>query len=490
MKKVVFLTGATGTMGTQTVKKFMDYTDEFELRVLARKTPVNEEKLAPYADRLTIIWGDLLDFDQMTACMEGVDYVLHVGALLNPMATDYPADVVMRTNYGSTLAMLRGIKKFGQEEKTHFVYVGTVEEVGHRSPPLQWGRVGDPLQPPVECYYALSKVASERAVAESGLKYWVSVRQSFQHPNNPLAAEYPIIGMVPPDSFAEHIDSESSGNLMLQICRNAPEEFWGMAYNMGGGEEFRWSHYDYIKQLHGNARNGWEPKWLATQNYHGHFFSDSDRLNELVPYRLKNWQQFLGEEMKFQIKMIKSQPRRTPEESKAENQRICSLPGGTIWAVENNDEDHIRMLYGSREKYEAIPDTWDDIPIVELSHEPTDLDHGYDETKPVSQLGLEDMRQAAKFRGGECLSETMEPGAMMVPLRWRCGLGHEFEARPNTILKLGHWCPHCMNDHWNYFEQARVSPFFAQVWDYLHEGEEPYSYKMESDAAAMEALFE
>ena len=489
MKKVVFLTGATGVMGTQTVKKFMEHTDEFELRVLARPSEVNDQKLAPYGDNIKIIWGNLMDYDLLSRCMEGVDYVLHVGAILNPIANDWPADITLRTNYGSTLAMLRGIKQFHQEDRTHFVYVSTLETLGHRESPKNWGRMGDPLQPPIYCYYALSKVFSERAVAESGLKHWVVVRQCFQNPANPNAVWYPIVGHMPQDNCAEHIDSESAGNLMLQICRNAPEEFWRYAYHIGGGADLRFTNYDLIRALHGNARAGWEPKWYATKNYHGCYFVDSDKLQELVPYRLKDRATFLKEELAFQIQMAKSNPRLTPEETLAKNKRISSKPGGTVWAVENDVEETIRVLYGSRAKYEAIPDSWDDIPIPAVNMEPIILDHGYDESKPLSELDIGDMQGAAAFRGGKCLSETMEKGDLYTPLRWQCAFGHEFTGSPNLILRMGHWCPHCLTKEWNYYEQAKVNPFFAQVWDYAHEDEEPFSVKMECDTTVIDKCF-
>ena len=34
--------------------------------------------------------------------------------------------------------------------------------------------------------------------------------------------------------------------------------------------------------------------------------------------------------------------------------------------------------------------------------------HGYDESKPESELDIEDMRSAAKFRGGKLISEKMK----------------------------------------------------------------------------------
>lgn len=490
MKKTVFLTGATGIMGMEAVKRFVEYPDEIELYALARPSKKNEEKLAPYADKMHIVWGDLTDFDLLTNVMEGKDYVFHVGALLPPLAEQQPPEVTMRTNYGSTLAMLRGIKKFHQEETTHFVYIGTVEEVGHRSPPMHWGRIGDPLQPPIYCYYALSKVASERAVAESGLKYWASVRQSFQNPSNPVAMEYPIIGMQPDDNCSEHIDCESSGNLCVQIARHAPDEFWRKAYNLGGGEGFRFTNYDYIKALHGDLRRDFNRNWIATRNYHGHFFMDSDRLNELVPYRLKTPEQFIKDELHFQINLARSGPRRTLAEIKEKNRQILRKKGGTLYYVEQGNEEAIKVYFGSRKLYDQLPEDWDGVPIAKPSDEPIVMNHGFDETKPVSELDIEDMRKAAAFRGGKCLSETMTKGDLYTPLRWQCALGHEFTATPNLVLFMGHWCPECLTGEWDYFTQAKVNPFFAQGWDYLHSEEEPFKVKIECDAHDVERLFE
>lgn len=61
MKKIVFLTGATGTMGQETVKKFMENKEEFTLRVLARPSEKNKKILEPYQKDFEIIWGEIKD---------------------------------------------------------------------------------------------------------------------------------------------------------------------------------------------------------------------------------------------------------------------------------------------------------------------------------------------------------------------------------------------------------------------------------------------
>ena len=107
------------------------------------------------------------------------------------------------------------------------------------------------------------------------------------------------------------------------------------------------------------------------------------------------------------------------------------------------------------------------------------LDHGYDETKPLAELGIDDMRRAAEFRGGKCLSDSMVNGDMRTKLQWECAFGHRFEASPTLVLLGGHWCDECMPAPWRYDEQAAHNPFLAQVWGKMHplrEGEKPMSY--------------
>ena len=102
------------------------------------------------------------------------------------------------------------------------------------------------------------------------------------------------------------------------------------------------------------------------------------------------------------------------------------------------------------------------------SREQTMLNHGYDESKPVEAIDINDIKQAAEFRGGKCLSDTMKNGDLFTPLTWQCAFGHTFDATPNLILRGGHWCPVCERESWNYAEIAKTNPFFAQVWTPLH----------------------
>ncbi|MFH0815652.1 MAG: zinc-ribbon domain-containing protein [Methanobacteriota archaeon] len=54
---------------------------------------------------------------------------------------------------------------------------------------------------------------------------------------------------------------------------------------------------------------------------------------------------------------------------------------------------------------------------------------------------IEDMREYAKNKGGDCLSEKYIKSN--VKLKWKCKDGHIWEAPPASIF-MGHWCPYCV----------------------------------------------
>lgn len=53
---------------------------------------------------------------------------------------------------------------------------------------------------------------------------------------------------------------------------------------------------------------------------------------------------------------------------------------------------------------------------------------------------VDDMRALAARHNGALLSDAYVNS--QTPLRWRCAIGHEWDAIPNAV-RQGTWCPHC-----------------------------------------------
>lgn len=196
----------------------------------------------------------------------------------------------------------------------------------------------------------------------------------------------------------------------------------------------------------------------------GQWYEDSDRLEEFLHFRSQSMDDFLAElkgSLGSQALVVKLLPKAL---IKKKNLQTARTHNGTVHWLEKRIMPRIAAFYGSMEAQQAIG-SFRDYEYQRPSDVPMRLDHGYDERKPTAELAISDMRQAAAWRGGKCLSEHMTPGDMCTPLKWQCALGHTFWGSPELILKAGHWCPECTPAPWDYTKQAEVNPFFRQVWE-------------------------
>jgi nucleoside-diphosphate-sugar epimerase len=465
-------------MGLKTVKQFLKRRDRFKIKLLVFDSKKDRRIIAPYRrnNYVEVFFGNMKDPELIEKCIEGSDYVLHIGALVSPMADIYPEETI-KVNLGSTLHIINAIKKQEHADEIGLVYIGTVGMTGCRRDPIHWGRVGDPIKGSMFDYYTTSKIAAERAVFESGLKKWVSLRQS---------GMMPFVGDPSPIMFHQNLNNplewstaEESGLLMVNVCEDwIPDTFWRKAYNIGSGEKWRltfWQMNDmYFGHLGLDYKKFLDPRDLGIYNFHGQWYTDSDELNEITKFRFLDPETFFQKEMR-NIRMVRGIPLLRcliPDEQRMK--QMMEAPsrehGGTKWMFENNQEAWITSFFGSREERDQIKSWEEGYELYDPSRTLTFLDHGYDESKPASELDLKDIQGAAAFRGGECLSTSMTKGDLNTPLKWKCHLSHEFEATPNLILKAGHWCPECERTAWDYAEYAQHSPFHAQVWTPLHDG--------------------
>ena len=473
MKKRVFLTGATGVMGGATLNELLSRGDKFDVAVLVRDTKRNRQKMAKYGDKISVVWGDLLNYDDVLKGVSGADYVLHIGGMVSPSA-DYKPKSVMKVNVAAAENVVKAIKAQPNSNEIKVAYIGSVAQTGDRREPLHWARTGDPIFPSIFDYYAISKCRAERIFAESGLKHWVSLRQSGILYPAILKNMDPIMFHVPIRGVLEWATVEDSGRLMANLCEDGlPEEFWCKFYNIGSGEEYRLTNYDFERYLLGcincpAPEKIFDVKWFATHNFHGQFYLDSDRLEEYLHFRANipvgEYFKQMASTLPWFYKLAKVAPaflikpfmRRIAEDETF----------GTLGWLKSNNESRIKAYFGSREEREKIG-SWAEMSDIRLTGmaEAERLSHGYDESKPLSELDIEDMRQAAEFRGGKCLSDSMIKGDLATKLEWECAFGHRFEASPTLVLLGGHWCEECMPAPWRFDEQAKCNPFFAQVWN-------------------------
>ena len=492
-KKTVAITGGSGIMGYQTFLELYQ-RKEFNLVLLMRESKKNRKKFSAYLndESVRIIWGNLLNDEDVLNLVTGADIVLHIGGMVSPKADYYPVST-LKTNVTAAENIVKAVKAQKNPDSVKVVYVGTVAQTGDRNPPIHWGRTGDPIKISIYDHYAISKVKAEAVFAESGLKHWVSLRQSGILYPDILKNMEPIMYHVPMNGVLEWATVEDSGRLMANICSNElPESFWRKFYNIGSGEQYRLTNYEFENLLLttlglGSPERLFKPNWFASQNFHGQWYYDSDVLDELCHFRAnipikEYFKEMMNQVEPFYKLAFLGRPY-APILKNTWMKNIAKTPTyGTLWWIQQNDMNRIHAYFGSKDKYLQIPDCWEQFLIhvpskKKESQEVVILDHGYDENKPFDQLTLEDLRKAAEFRGGQCLAEEVTD--MYTPILWRSARGNEFMMSANLVLKGGHWCPQELPWPWDYDTEAKINPFFAQVWYPLHDKHEMNVYHPE-----------
>lgn len=493
----IAMTGTSGNMGREALAQTMELKGVTLVRVLLTQKKKNN-KLAKaykrrYGDRIEIVRGSVADEALCKRLVFGMDYVIHMAAVIPPRSDSSPASSE-ECNLRGAVALVNAVRAASPQPK--YLHISTVALYGNRNEKHPFGRVGDPLLVSAFDSYAMHKLEGERYCLEAGLASWAVLRQTAMlHPN--MMHDNISDGLMFHTCLnapLEWVSSRDSGYLIKRILerdeKGEIDGFWKKIYNIGAGEKARQTGYDTFKDgfsiIGGSAEKFFKPDQLAARNFHGVWFSDGDELETLFHYQRDNptdyWKE-IGRNHKL-YKLGKFVPAKLIDLFLF--RRLRAHPNSPCRWRKDGDAARTFATFGR----EAPPKRWTDVKLLSkgdfgdfnalrnaenAKKRGLLLSHGYDEEKPMEKWELSDMRSAANFRGGECLSG--EYRGPYEKLTWKCHDGHAFELTPYTVLRGGHWCPVCCRPvPWDFDRLSKDSPFFAQVWYDSHEKDENAVY--------------
>ena len=375
-KKTVFLTGATGNMGWAGFQELYK-KGKFNIRLLARDSKKNRKKLKKYADdpSVKVVWGDLTRYEDVLEGVTGSDYVLHVGGMVSP-AADYFPEKTLKVNVSAAENVVKAVLAQPNKDDIRVVYIGSVAQYGDRNPPRHWGDADEPQTPAKYDMYALSKIRSEEVFASAGLAHWVALRQTGILYPGILSVVNPTAFHVPMGGVLEWATIEDSGRLLAQVCEDwVPEDFWNKAYNISSGKEYRMTNYEFMGRMLSSLglpspEKVFEPQWFALKNFHGMWYTDADKLDEILHFREYIPVDEYFAAMKSKLPWFYSLAFLAPSWAVKMFMKPYAFEKGmgTQWWVAN-DPEKFEAYYGSREAYDAIK-SWDDVRPAPMPKEP------------------------------------------------------------------------------------------------------------------------
>jgi len=154
----VLITGATGHFGPGICRAFL--RERFNVRILLHRS-----RMRSLEKETEVVWGDITDPDSVRRAVEGVDAVVHMAGIVEPMTESDP-ELARRVNVSGTRTIVDAIKERGGG--IPLVFISSVAVFGPT--PDSAGCVHPDRNPcnPVSVY-ADTKLQAENLIRESGI---------------------------------------------------------------------------------------------------------------------------------------------------------------------------------------------------------------------------------------------------------------------------------------------------------------------------------
>lgn len=102
------VTGGAGFIGSHIVELLVE--KKHEVVVYDNFSSGRESNIAPFADKISIVNGDIRDFDNLLSAMDGVEYVIHHAAEVSAIKSVEEPELANDVNVNGTLCVLRAAR--------------------------------------------------------------------------------------------------------------------------------------------------------------------------------------------------------------------------------------------------------------------------------------------------------------------------------------------------------------------------------------------
>ncbi|MEG2457921.1 MAG: NAD(P)-dependent oxidoreductase [Bacilli bacterium] len=285
--KNILLTGAAGSIGYEALKQLAE-DSSYNVTIIDLDTKKARKRFKPFLDKVTVVYGSINDEELMKKLIVDKDVVIHLAAIIPPLADTHP-ELTRKVNYYGTMNIVSSIKKYN--DKCFLVFTSSVSVYGDRveNPYIS---VNDPLKNSEGDYYAFVKIETEKLIREAHINYTIfRLTGIMGRPDiDPLMFHMPLDTKM---EIASTIDTARA----LKNSIEHTKELKGHIYNLAGGEKCRTIYRDFIINMF--KIYGLNIKYLKTlafaqKNFHCGYFNDSDELNKILDFQRDTLDSYYG----------------------------------------------------------------------------------------------------------------------------------------------------------------------------------------------------
>lgn len=501
---IISLLGSSGNMGEKTFSTLLkeDYIEKIKILGHQKKSTKSLlKKNKKYKNKIEVIYGSIADKEVVRELIKDSDYVINMAAVIPPLSDKAPLKAIEANEIG-VKNLVEAIEEI-KLNQPKFIHISTVGLYGDRNYNHPFGEVGDPLLLSPFDIYAVTKMRGEFTVLESNIKERVILRQSAMLYDKMLMKNVSdgLMFHTCFNSPLEWTTANDSAFLIRNILRKDKKEwtsagfFWKKCFNIGAKVENRVTGFETLdlgfKIIGCSTYDFFDTNYNSLRNFHGLWFSDGYKLEELFNYQndviTDFWDNVLKTHPYFKLAYIC--PKKLMK--KLVIKRLLKDTNSPTYWYKHNDEARMKAYFKSKEDYENIPKEWDkfnllinnkgndgkDIDYNKLRNTPTHLNHFFDINKNVEEVTIEDLRNVASAHGGKLLTEDFKTGDVYRKVEWENQDKERFVARPYSVLYCGHWMNITYKEYaWDFDRLSKKDKVYAQIWYDSHDKDEDNFY--------------
>ena len=233
----VLITGGTGHLGIGVCKAFVK--DGFNVRLLCHK-----KQGKSLGSDLEIVWGDITQPDSVKKAVNGVDVVVHMAGLVQPL-TEAKPELATRVNVEGTRTMVNLIKE--RAERVPFVFTSSAAVFG---PCPDATGLLHPDRTPCNptSVYAETKLRSENLIKESGIGYVILRLTSVPDPRRRISDFKTQMFTIPLKNRVEFCHADDLALAILNAVKNF-DRVEGSTLMIGGGPSQQMLYEDMLRVI-------------------------------------------------------------------------------------------------------------------------------------------------------------------------------------------------------------------------------------------------
>ncbi|HOZ29489.1 MAG TPA: NAD(P)-dependent oxidoreductase [Bacteroidales bacterium] len=290
--KNVLLTGASGTVGFEILHHLCKLLDRFKITVFDLDNKKSRKKLLKFKDKVEVVFGDITQKDNLIEVCKNKDYVIHIAALIPPIADDLP-ELAYKINAIGTRNLVENLEKYSPN--TFFIYSSSISVYGDRllNPLIN---VGDDIKASEGDEYAVTKIAAEDIIQNSKLD-WTIFRLTAIMGNHKVSK---LMFHMPLETSMEICTPRDTG-LAFVLALVHQNQLSKRIFNLGGGECCRTLYSDFLIEsfnIFGMGGVDFPKKCFAEKNFHCGYYEDGHKLEDILKFRHDSISDYYNHEKK------------------------------------------------------------------------------------------------------------------------------------------------------------------------------------------------